>query len=281
MLRKVFTFVVILFLFSLSFADSLIVNNKGSSTYIQYSQFLLAQGETVIGPVQLLVGADVDNVLIKPSNNAIKVLGYVSEPTANNILESLVGKTISIEGEGRLIRGTVISVKDGFITLDTKNGVVVTTIPTFPNKISSSLKWQDLLSPRITIKLSSDKPMNAGINLIYPINGFQWNVIYSAEIVNNNVILNGFYKITNSTPLKLTDVNLYIKDREKIIKLQDNVIFEPYSSKFISIEKVVLPLQKEIKISSDKYFPDGKVAVYKNNVYIGNGSIVNKTLRLP
>lgn len=281
MLRKVFTFVVILFLFSLSFADSLIVNNKGSSTYIQYSQFLLAQGETVIGPVQLLVGADVDNVLIKPSNNAIKVLGYVSEPTANNILESLVGKTISIEGEGRLIRGTVISVKDGFITLDTKNGVVITTIPTFPNKISSSLKWQDLLSPRITIKLSSDKPMNAGINLIYPINGFQWNVIYSAEIVNNNVILNGFYKITNSTPLKLTDVNLYIKDREKIIKLKDNVIFEPYSSKFISIEKVVLPLQKEIKISSDKYFPDGKVAVYKNNVYIGNGSIVNKTLRLP
>lgn len=279
MFRRVFAFIFMLITFS--YADSIVVDKKGNSTYIQYSQFLLAQGETVIGPIQLLVGADVDNILIKPSNSNIKVLGYVSEPTSNNILENLVGKTISVEGEGRLIRGTVISVKDEFITLDTKNGVVITTIPKFPNRISSSLKWQDLLSPRITIKLSSDKPTNAGINLIYPINGFQWDVVYSAEISGNNVILNGFYKITNSTPVRLNDVNLYIKDGEKVIKLQENVIFESYTSKVISIDKVILPLQKGIKINSEKYFPDGKVAIYKNNVYIGNGRIINKTLKLP
>ncbi len=281
MFRKAFTFIFTLIIFAFSYADSIIVAKKGNATYIQYSQFLLAQGETVIGPIQLLVGADIGNILIKPSNSDIKVLGYISEPASNNLLENLVGKTISVEGEGRVIRGTVISVKDEFITLDTKNGVVIITIPKFPNRISSSLKWQDLLSPRITIKLSSNKPTNAGINLIYPITGFQWDVVYSAEISGNKVILNGFYKIINSTPVKLNDVNLYIKDGEKVIKLQENVIFESYTSKNISIDKVILPLQKEIKINSEKYFPDGKVAFYKNNVYIGNGIIVNKILKLP
>ena len=164
MLKKISA--IILFLFSFSFADSLIVNKKGASTYIQYSQFLLAQGETIIGPIQLLPMANTDDLVIKPSDSSVKISGYMVEPTKENFIENLIGKTISIEGDGRVIRGTVISVKDNFITLDTKNGVAVTTLPTFPNRLSSSLKWQDIQAPRVTIKLNSDKPVSAGINLI-------------------------------------------------------------------------------------------------------------------
>jgi hypothetical protein len=272
---------IILFLFSFSFADSLIVNKKGSSTYIQYSQFLLAQGETIIGPIQLLPMANTDDLVIKPSYSSVKIFEYMIEPTKENFLENLIGKTISIEGDGRVIRGTVISVKDNFITLDTKNGIVVTTLPKFPNRLSSSLKWQDIQAPRVTIKLSSDKPVSVGINLIYPINGFSWDVIYTADISNNKVVLNGFYKIVNNTPIRLNDVALYIRENKRVVKLYDKTVIEPYTSKLISIDRLELPYSKANTINSKKYFPDGKVAVYKNNVFVGYGSIQNNMLRLP
>jgi hypothetical protein len=273
--------VIILFLFGFSFADSLIVNKKGLSTYIQYSQFLLAQGETIIGPIQLLPMANTYDLVIKPSDNSVKISGYMIEPTKENFLENLIGKTISIEGDGRVIRGTVISVKDNFITLDTKNGVVVTTLPTFPNRLSSSLKWQDIQAPRVTIKLNSDKPVSVGINLIYPINGFSWDVVYTADISNNKVILSGFYKIVNNTPIRLNDITLYIKENERVVKLYDKTVIEPYTSKLVNIDRLELPYSKINTINSKKYFPDGKVAVYKNNVFVGYGSIQNNMLRLP
>jgi len=279
MLKKIS--VVILFLFGFSFADSLIVNKKGSSTYIQYSRFLLAQGETIIGPIQLLPMANTDDLVIKPSDSSVRISGFIIEPTKENFIENLIGKNISIEGDGRVIRGTVISVKDNFITLDTKNGVVVTTLPTFPNRLSSSLKWQDIQAPRVTIKLNSDKPVSAGINLIYPINGFSWDVVYTADISNNKVALNGFYKIVNSTPIRLNDVALYIKENKRAVKLYDKTVIEPYTSKLVNIDRLELPYSKVSTINSKKYFPDGKVAVYKNNVFVGYGSIQNNMLKLP
>jgi hypothetical protein len=271
----------VLGLLSKTYADSLIVNKKDFSTYIQYSQFLLAQGETVIGPIQLLPVAKVDSVLIKPTDKNVKVSGYIVEPTKENWVENLVGKTISIEGEGRFIKGTVISVKDGYITVDTKNGVVITTLPTFPNRLSSSLKWQDLMAPKLTIKLYSDKPASSGINILYPVSGFEWDVVYNAEIQDDKVTFNGFYEIKNNTAVRLTDVGLYIKDNGKIVKLYDKTIVEPYSSKVVNIDKLTLNYGKEIKVESKRYLPDGKVAVYKNSTFVGYGSLNKGILKLP
>lgn len=277
---------VILIFFILSFlskihADSLVVDKKGFSTYIQYSQFLVAQGETVVGPIQLLPVAKVESVLIKPTDKDVKVSGYLVEPTKENWVENLVGKTISIEGDGRLVRGTVISVKDGYITVDTKNGVVITTLPVFPNRISSSLKWQDLMAPKLTIKLYSEKPSSSGINILYPVSGFEWDVVYNVEIQDNKVIFNGFYEVKNNTALRLVDVSLYIKEGNKTIKLYDKTVIEPYSSKIINIDRIILNYNKEIKLESKKYLPDGKVAVYKNSTFIGYGTLNNGILRLP
>ncbi|WP_297889568.1 hypothetical protein [Sulfurihydrogenibium sp.] len=263
------------------YADSLIVSKKELSTYIQYSQFLLAQGETVVGPIQLLPVAKVESVLIKPTDRDVKVSGYMVEPTKENWVENLVGKSISIEGEGRLVKGTVIAVKDGYITLDTKNGVVITTLPVFPNRLSSSLKWQDLMAPKLTIKLFSEKPTSSGLNILYPVSGFEWDVIYNAEIQNDKVIFNGFYEVKNNTALRLIDVSLFIKDNGKTIKLYDKTVIEPYSSKVINIDKLILNYSKELKIESKKYLPDGKVAVYKNSTFIGYGSLIKGVLRLP
>ncbi|MGB9766339.1 MAG: hypothetical protein ACPLXN_02590 [Sulfurihydrogenibium sp.] len=280
---KKFTIFTLFFVLLVSkvYADTLVVNKKEFSTYIQYSQFLLAQGETVVGPIQLIPVAKVDSILIKPTNKEVKVLGYMVEPTKENWVENLVGKTVSIEGEGRVVKGTVISVKDGYITVDTKNGVVITTLPTFPNRLSSSLKWQELMSPKITLKLYSDKPTSIGINMFYPVSGFEWDVVYNAEIQGNKVIFNGFYEIKNQTALRLIDVALFIKDNERTIKLYDKTIVEPYSSKVVNIDSLVLNYSKEIKVESKKYLPNGKVAVYKNSTFIGYGSLNNGVLRLP
>ncbi|ACN99224.1 hypothetical protein SULAZ_1181 [Sulfurihydrogenibium azorense Az-Fu1] len=280
-MKKILTFILFFVSLSKVFADSLIVNNKDLSTYIQYSQFLLAQGETVIGPIQLLPVGKVDSVLIKPTDKDVKVVGYVVEPTKENWVENLVGKTISIEGEGRLVRGTVISVKDGYITIDTKNGVVITTLPVFPNRLSSALKWQDLMAPKITIKLYSEKPSSSGINILYPVSGFEWNVIYNAEIQEDKVVLKGFYEIKNNTAVRLTDVSLYIKSGERTIKLYDKTVIEPYTSKLVLIDKFVLNKAKEVKVESKKFLPDGKVSVYKNSTFIGYGNLTNGVLRLP
>lgn len=281
-MRKFIFFVFfIIGILSKVYADSLVVSKKDLSTYIQYSQFLLAQGETVVGPIQLLPVAKVESVLIKPTDKEVKVSGYMVEPTKENWVENLVGKSISIEGEGRLVKGTVIAVKDGYITLDTKNGVVITTLPVFPNRLSSSLKWQDLMAPKLTIKLYSEKPSSSGINIIYPVSGFEWDVVYNAEIQNDKVIFNGFYEVKNNTALRLIDVSLFIKDNGKTIKLYDKTVIEPYSSKVINIDKLILNYSKELKIESKKYLPDGKVAVYKNSTFIGYGSLIKGVLRLP
>ena len=280
-MRKILAFLFTFLALSKVYADSLIVNNKELSTYIQYSQFLLAQGETVIGPIQLLPVGKVDSILIKPTDKDVKVVGYIVEPTKENWVENLVGKTISIEGEGRLVRGTVISVKDGYITIDTKNGVVMTTLPVFPNRLSSALKWQDLMAPKLTIKLYSEKPASSGINILYPVSGFEWNVIYSAEIQGDKVVLNGFYEIKNNTAVRLTDVALYIKSQDRVVKLYDKTVIEPYTSKLVLIDKFVLNNAKEIKVESKKFLPDGKVAVYKNSTFIGYGNLTKGVLRLP
>lgn len=280
-MKKILAFLFTFIALSKVYADSLIVNNKELSTYIQYSQFLLAQGETVIGPIQLLPVGKVDSVLIKPTDKDVKVVGYIVEPTKENWVENLVGKTIAIEGEGRLVRGTVISVKDGYITIDTKNGVVMTTLPVFPNRLSSALKWQDLMAPKLTIKLYSERPASSGINILYPVSGFEWNVIYSAEIQGDKVMLNGFYEIKNNTAVKLTDVALYIKSQDRVVKLYDKTVIEPYTSKLVLIDKFVLNNAKEIKVESKKFLPDGKVAIYKNSTFIGYGNLTKGVLRLP
>jgi hypothetical protein len=65
------------------------------------------------------------------------------------------------------------------------------------------------------------------------------------------------------------------------VKLYDKTVIEPYTSKLVNIDRLELPYSKVSTINSKKFFPDGKVAVYKNNVFVGYGSIQNNMLKLP
>jgi len=270
-MKKIFIF---LFLVSITFANELIVGKNGNSTYIQQTEFLVAQGESVVGPVSLLPNAKTDALMIK--SNDVKILGYIASITKQSTIENLVGKTISIEGDGRLIRGTVVSIKDGFITIDTKSGIVVTTLPTFPSRISSSLRWQEISSPYLTIKLNSDKPKTAIIFIKYPVSDISWDVSYIYDMDSKK--LTGFYIIKNDTPITLKDITLSILDESRYIQLYMKTYLEPFAQKHIKFAEIN---NTEIgkKIDTNIYLPNGKVAVYKNGIFTGYKNLLDKIIK--
>ncbi|MCX7760668.1 MAG: hypothetical protein N2Z81_05720 [Hydrogenothermaceae bacterium] len=280
MLRKVVA--GILALFSISFADSLTVNKSGFSTYTQINEFILPEGESVVGPIKLLPLAKVESLVITPTDSTVSVVGYVFEPSRSNWIENIVGKTISIEGEGRVISGTVISVKDGYITIDTKRGLIITTLPTFPSRLSSSLNWQDLMSPKITVRLKSLKPQNASVKISYPLEGFSWQVSYVGNVMKDKVLIQEFYTIKNETSLNLKDVELYIKDRDMTVKLFNKTFIEPYTSKVVKYREMEGSLSgKVIKIPEKYNLNNTTINLYKDNIFLGTFKVINNTVNLP
>ncbi|MEZ0324071.1 MAG: hypothetical protein ABWJ98_07165 [Hydrogenothermaceae bacterium] len=272
----------ILALFSISFADSLTVNKSGFSTYTQINEFVLPEGEGVVGPIKLLPLAKVDSLVITPMDSTVSVVGYVFEPSRSNWIENIVGKTISLEGEGRVISGTVISVKDGYITIDTKRGLVITTLPTFPNRLSSSLNWQDLMSPKITIRLKSLKPQNATVKISYPLEGFSWQVSYVGNIIKDKVLIQEFYTIKNETSLNLKDIELYVKDRDRIIKIFNRTFIEPYTSKVVKYREIEGILsRKTIRIPERFNLNNININIYRDSIFLGSFKVINNTVNLP
>ncbi|MCX7738024.1 MAG: hypothetical protein N2Z80_01205 [Hydrogenothermaceae bacterium] len=268
---------------NLAFADTLIVNRTGLSTYIQRTEFILPEGESVVGPIKLLPVGKAENVLIKPDNKKdVSFIGYVFEPQKEKWIENMLGKVVSLEGEGRVISGTIISVKDGYIIIDTKKGIVISTFPNFPSRLSSSLSWQDTVAPKITVKLRSKKPQNAVINISYPVEGFSYYVNYVANIEKDSLLIQEFYHIKNDTSLYLKDIELSVKEGDKINKLYNKTYIEPYSSKVlltrsIRIDKIS---GKTVNIPAQYNLNGAVINLYKDGIFLGTIKVQNSTISI-
>lgn len=267
---------------NLAFADTLIINRTGLSTYIQRTEFILPEGESVVGPIKLLPVGKVENVLIKPDNKDVSFIGYVFEPQKEKWIENMLGKVISLEGEGRVISGTIISVKDGYIIIDTKKGIVISTLPSFPSRLSSSLSWQDIVAPKITVKLRSKKPQNAVINISYPVEGFSYQVNYVANIEKDSLLIQEFYHIKNDTSLYLKDIELAVKEGDKINKLYNKTYIEPYSSKVLLTKSIRIDKisGKTINIPTQYNLNNAVINLYKDGIFLGTVKVQNSTISI-
>jgi len=246
-----------LFTATLSFADSIILS-KNRATYIQEEIFMVAEGENILGPVALhpLNTLDIVNIKIKDEN--AKILDYIYEPSSLNWKESLVGKEVIIGGEGILIKGKVINIKDNFITLETKQGVVVLPFPKFPAKINIKKNYSDSTSPKITFKVLSKSAGEKVFEISYPIKG----VSYSIRYILSDGVLNGYIVIENKTAFTFSSVD---------------VVISPLKKKF---ENLMLPAgsKKLILIDKKDILPDGIVFIYEKGEFKGTTRIKNGKL---
>lgn len=247
-----------------AFGNTLILTKGKYSTYIQEEEFMLAQGENIIGPIQLLPTANIDAVEIFAGNSS--VTSFVVEKANQDWRKNLIGKHITIEGGGRIIRGEVISINGKYITLNSQKGFIVTTLPEFPSRISSALRWNELFSHQLTLKINSKEAVSQKIKLKYPITGINWKVIYTLNIINGIKKLNGYIVIQNNSPVDFRKIDLIILGMKE--RKISQISIPPFTEKRIKFVK------KDIKSYSDiSNLPSGKVFVYKNGVFIKSISL--------
>ncbi len=276
MKKAIFLFLV---MFQISFASELIVSKTGFSTYIQHAEFLVAEGESIIGPVSLLPIADTSSILIESPVKNIVVEGYVLEKSFQDWKKNMIGKIASIEGEGRFIKGKIMKIENNYIQVNTERGLVITTLPVFPSKISSSLNWQEIYSPRLTIKLKSEKSTNADFYIKYPVKNINWDVVYLLKINGNKGTFYGFYTIKNNTPIRFSKTKVSLKDGRKLIPLHNKITIEPFTEKrFLINSPVKVNVSPQIKINRN--LPKGMVSVYRNGVFEGYKKLINGVIYL-
>ena len=249
----------LLCLTSFAFSNELLLKEKGLSTYIQEEEFMVAEGENVIGPITLLPVAITEGLVIK--NDKLNIKNLIIEGNNKDWKDVLKGQVISIEGEGRFIRGEVVEIKNQQIMLDTKKGYVVTTLPKFPSKLSSHLNWNELFSPKITFKVSAKEAKTEKFRLVYPVRGLNWKSGYILEIENGKKILTGYISLINKTPLYIKNVDIKLVKGNKTVKVLKNSSIPPFS------KKKFLFLQKSLSNVNVEGLIPGKVAVYKNGVF--------------
>ncbi|WP_457640834.1 hypothetical protein [Persephonella sp.] len=252
--------IVSLFLFSISFGDILYLNKSGYSTYIQEEEFMVADGENIVGPIFLKPIAKTDSILIEAEG--IKIEGYFLENVNKNWKKNIIGKFISIEGEGRVVKGTVLDIEDNYIKLDTKKGYVVTTLPEFPSRLRSPLKWNELFSPQVTLKIKSGVAQTQIFKISYPVEGLSWKAEYILDIKNNHKKLYGFINIKNETAVEFKNVQVVLMDKDYRKDLKE-IHINSFGEKKLKL------FEKEMKDKEMLDLPDGKVAVYKNGIFIG------------
>ncbi|WP_457636348.1 hypothetical protein [Persephonella sp.] len=249
---------LILMFFGVSYGDTLILTDGKYQTYIQQEEFMVAEGENIIGPISLLPIAVVDAVDVSADNLSIKRL--IIEKTSQDWKKNLLGKFVTVEGEGRVIRGTVISIDDRYITISGKKGFIVTTIPEFSSRISSHLRWEELFSPQLTLKVNSQEAKTQIFKVSYPIKGIKWKISYVLKIRNGLRMLKGYILIDNNTPVDFKRINLVINGRIK--KSFKDMAVPPFTQKRIEF------IKKQIQSADDlKNLPAGSVHIYKNGVY--------------
>ncbi len=248
----------VLFVFCFATGDTLILSKNKYSTYIQEEEFMLAEGENIIGPISLLPNALIDAVDIFADSVTVKSVIYdkVNQDWRKNFL----GKYVTVEGEGRIIRGVVVSIDEKFITLDTKKGYVVTTLPEFPSRISSHLRWKEIFSPQLTLKVNSPEAMSQMFKIRYPVSGFRWEVYYILSINNGIKQLKGFIKIINDTAVNLKKVDIQIDGL-------NNKKFKDISISPFSIKKIMFVKRNIKNVQQTKGLVEGKVYIYKNGVF--------------
>ncbi|MBK3331902.1 hypothetical protein GWK41_02320 [Persephonella atlantica] len=251
--------VTLLIFFLNAFGNTLILSKSGYSTYIQEEEFMLAKGENIIGPITVLPNAVVDAVDIFADNVTINSIIY--DRVHENWKKNLLGKYVTVEGEGRIIRGVVVYIGKKFITLDTKKGYVVTTIPEFPSRITSHLRWEELFSPQLTLKVNSPEAMSQTFKIRYPVYGFGWDIYYILTINDGIKQIKGFIKIINNTAVNLKKVSIEINGLKN--RRFSEISISPYSF------KKVLFIKKRIKnLEQIKGLPEGKVYIYKNGIFV-------------
>jgi len=269
---------IFLVMFQFSFASELIVNKTGLSTYIQHAEFLVAEGESVIGPIGLLPIADTNSILIESPIKNILVEGYVLEKSFADWKKNMVGKIASVEGEGRFIKGKIMKIEKNYIQINTERGLVITTLPKFPSKISSSLNWQEIYSPRLTIKLKSDKSTNADFYIKYPVKNISWSVVYLLKIEKNKGTFYGYYTIKNKTPIKFSKTKVSLKISKKLIPLDNEITIEPFTEKrFLITSPIKVKISPQIRIG--KNLPNGTVSIYRNGVFEGYKRLINGIIK--
>ncbi len=246
---------------TVSYANELLIQKTGYSTYIQEEEFMVAEGENVIGPVVLLPIAKLSGLVIE--GESLKVESFVIEGDNKNWKDALKGQIVSIEGEGRFIRGEVVEITDNRIMVDTKKGYVVTTLPKFPSKLSSSQNWQELFSPKITFKISAKEAKTEKFKLRYPVSGINWQANYILKKENGKEILQGYLTLLNKTPLSLRNLSVKLYENGKIIKEIKETTLPGFSKKEILFVKDQL---KNINLSS---LPSGNVSVYEDGIFKG------------
>ncbi|WP_456384171.1 hypothetical protein [Persephonella sp.] len=250
--------ILLFFVAGMAYGNTLILTEGKYSTYIQEEEFMLAEGENVIGPISILPVALVDAVEVIGDNETVRSM--IFEKTSSDWKKNILGKYVTIEGEGRIIRGTVISVEGNYITLNTKKGFVVTTLPEFPSRISSPLRWEELFSPQLTLKVNSSEAKSQVLKIRYPVKGVDWRINYIMDIKDGIKQLKGYIVITNNTPVDFRRVDIIIKNR--INREFQQVSLPPYT------EKKILFTKKNISSPADlSGLPEGKVYVYRNGIF--------------
>ncbi len=271
----------ILLIFSFSLADELIIGKKGKvSFYTQESEFLVAKGDSVVGPIDLLPMAQTDYLVIENENPDYRVLTYLIEPTFKDWKKNLLGKTVSYEGNGRIIKGVVRDISEKFITVETKRGVIVTTLPEFPSKISSHFNWKELYSPKITLRINSKISDSVKIYFKYPLANIYWEPFYILKVKGKTGKFYSFYNIKNQTQIYFNNIDIKIqKSKSKIFILAKKTSLPSLSEKRVEMNK-----PKSVNFNDRAYvgkeFPDGKVIIYKNKMIIGYGKVINGYLKL-
>jgi len=243
-------------LFNISFADTIILNKNGFSTYIQDVEYPLSEGINDIGPIYLKPFANLRGLRIE--GNGVDVLSYVVKNVGDSWKKRLLGKFVEIKGGGRTIKGKVININGKFIEIATKKGYVLTTIPKFPSRLSSPLSWQEIYSPQLDIRLKSRTVQTNTIKLIYPLKNISW---YPEYILKDNS-LEIYISIVNNTPVFLDDVNIKILGFFKPLYLKNKTL-----GKF-SIKKIKVYSGKLSNVIN-KLNGNDIVAVYRGNQFIG------------
>ncbi|WP_457621847.1 hypothetical protein [Persephonella sp.] len=266
---KIITLIVLFVNFSLAFADTLFLSRTGLSTYVQEEEFMVADGENVIGPIFLKPIAVTEGILVEA--DGIEIEGYFLENTSKNWKENLKGKFISVEGEGRVVKGTVIELDKEFIKINTRKGFVVTTIPKFPSRIKSPLKWDELFSPQITLKVKSKLAQSQIFRISYPVEGLSWDAEYVINKKNSEMYLTGFVNIKNTTPVEFKNLTVVLIDRD-YKKDMGEIHINSFGEKKLKF------IQKKITEKEILDIPDGKVSIYENGIFTGYRFIKSGTL---
>ncbi len=243
------------------FANELFLKKEGLSTYVQEEEFMVAEGENVIGPVFLLPIAKLQGLEIQGKD--LKIKSYVIEGDNKNWKDALKGQIVSVEGEGRFLRGEVVNITDDRIMLNTRKGFVVTTLPKFPSKLSSPLKWQELFSPKVTFKVTAKEAKTEKFILRYPVQGINWQINYVLRRENGKAIIKGFIRLVNNTPLSLRNINVKLLEKGRIFKELPETVLPAFSKKEILFLEDSFPPKKKSTL------PDGIVSIYENGLFKG------------